>query len=257
MTTLADITLRVAITVADVLRSASTAGAGTTLTDSVMLKQPAGFWEGGTLWLRSGTHSGKVVRVSASAPDALTFPDLGSTPHPCRYAVADRRFPFDELTKAVNAALADEGAKVLNSNATLTGDGQTLEFTLPAGVSNVRHVEFKDTSATPPQVTPSHHWRERGTKLIFDTGCPPINGDTILLWYRAAHVELTTYSDVIDPEINEDWLKWQAAMEALLWALTMYGDSPEKSYATKLQWALEQLKTLAPLRTLDISLRTA
>jgi hypothetical protein len=257
MPTLAEITLRLAREITDVIQSTGTAGAATSLTDTVRLTQPAEHWAGGTLWILSGTHIGKFVMVDDFAANVLGFATFGTTIGTPSYAVASKRFPLDELKKCVNRSLQLENVKVLTSNTTLIGDGSTLEFTLPTGVSNVRKVLIKDTSS-PAQVYPSHHWREELGKLIFDTGYPPCDDYTIDLRYRARHAELTVYSSELNAEVDEDWLHYKAVENLMLWALDAYGDSPEKKFARKLQWALEMNKDIRPLRSqIDIVMRTS
>lgn len=256
MTTLAEVTLSIASKITDVLRSTATAGAATSLTDTVSLIQPAGHWKGGVLWILSGTHAGKMKNVDSYAAGVLSFSTLGSAMSTDRYAVARKTFPMIELFKAVNQALEEEGAMVTSENTALTGDGSTLEFILPAGVFNIKEVKFEGTS-TPAQVTPSYHWEERNGKIIFDNGYAPYDGYTIQLLYRTPHAEVTAYSDTIDSEINPDWLKWKAIENLMVWALHQYGESPQNIYSASLQNARDMLMGKRPLRRTSVMIKSA
>ena len=257
MTTLADITLRVAREITDVLNGSATVGNGTnpvtSINDQTNLIQKADQWARGTLWFRSGTGLiGIMVPVTTFASATLNFASIGviNPSVQANYSVTGQEFPTSELIKAVNAALAD-GAKVLTADTSITATGAS-SYTLPAGVSNVRDVEFQDSSG---QRTPSTHWKERAGSIYFDY--PPPTGDTVVLWYRAAHSELIAYGDAVNSEISDEWLLWKSVEKALTWALNMYGDSPEKGYASKLQQAIQELQSKNPHRTRDVIIHTA
>lgn len=257
MTTLADISLRVVKEVADVLESTGTASSATSLTDSVKLTQQAGYWEDGTIWILSGTHAGKVGVVTGFVNKVLSFATFGSDVATPRYAVARKLFPWNELMKATNNALTFETVQVLNSNTTLLGTGTTEDFTLPAGVYNVREVWFRNTSVSPYRRTPSHHWDERNGHLIFDTGYAPRSNYTIEVNYDGPHSVLTAYSDIISNDINLDWLKWKSVEHLMTWAINNYGNNPQKNYAQFLQNARDMLQTLKPLRRTRAIIKTA
>ena len=268
--TLADLALRVANEITDVIRGTASAGSATSLTDTTTLKYSDGYFTGGTIFFLSGTHAGKYAVVTNFTQGIVTFATMGTSVGTARYAIIDRTFPINDILKSINAALQDDAAKVTGTDETLTGDGSTVEFTLPTGISDVKEVEFVNTSANPDYVTKNFHWNERNGKLIFDpnpglistTGSylsayAPPNGDTIRIIYRKPHDEVTTYSDVIDTELNETWLKLRAAEEALKWVIRTRGENPTQRYAEFLQDVRNSLQKTRAMRKIDVVVKVA
>jgi hypothetical protein len=154
----------------------------------------------------------------------------------------------------VNGAL-DE-VRVLEVDATLEGDGETLEFSLPAGISNVDHIEIEEDGTTPARKSPSHHWLEKGGKIRFDYGYAPADGDTIHLWYKTYHDEMSAYSDTIHEDVNEEWLKWRACEHALYWGIKQYQNASEYRLEELMNKAMERQKGLLAT-PISFRLRTA
>lgn len=268
--TLADLALRTANEITDVIRGTASAGTATTLTDTATLKYPDGYFTGGTIFFLSGTHAGKYAVVTNFAAGVVTFATLTTSVGAARYAIIDKTFPINDIIKSCNAAIQDDVVKITGIDETLTGDGQTVSFTLPSGVSDVKGVEFVNATITPNYVTPSHHWKERSGKLIFNSEnfninyneypvsfyAPPKNR-TIRVIYRKAHTELTTYSDVIDADVNETWLKFRAAEEALKWVIRTRGENPTQRFAEFLQDVRDKMKNNRAMRRIDVVIRTA
>ena len=257
MATLADFTYTVIKQITDVLQSTATEGTATTIVDTAQLTQVAEHWGKGTVWILSGAHAGKVVVVSSYVPNTLTFPTLTTTVGNPRYGVAGAEFPWVELVKAVNQALSEEGVYVLDDDTSLTGDGTTLEFTLPAGVYKIKEVWIKDSLPSPLDRHPSHHWGQLNGKLIFDNNCAPWDNYVIEIIHEIRHPEAGVYSDVIDDEIDLDWLKWKSIENLMLWAIREYGNNPQKQYAQFLQNARDMLLNKRPLRNISVRIQTA
>jgi hypothetical protein len=167
MTTLAEIVLKVAREVTDVMDGAATSGATTSLTDITNLIQPNQYWDRGTLFIKSGTHTGKALPILGYASSKVTFTSLGLVPVAVndRYALMRGVYPWNQIVTAIVQAL--DSTHVTGTDATLTGDGSTLEFTIPTGVYNIKRVEFIRDSA---ERLVSNHWREVSGKLRFDYG---------------------------------------------------------------------------------------
>jgi len=267
--TLADLARRVANRITDVIQGTASAGSATTLTDT-SLKYSDGYFTGGTVFFLSGTHAGKYAVVTNFSAGVVTFATLTTSVGACRYAIIDKTFPLNDLIRACNNAIQDDVVKITGTDETLTGDGSTLKFTIPSGVSDIKGVEFVNTLTTPYLVTPSHHWKERNGELIFEPGpgwinynaapnsifAPP-DDHNIRLLYRKEHTELTTYSDAIDTEINENWLVLRAAEEALLWVIRTRGENPAQRFAEFLQDVREKMQKVRPMRRIDVIVRTA
>ena len=257
MTTLFDLTLQVARQVTEVIESTATAGSATSLTDAATLTYPDGHFTGGTLWIKSGTHQGKLVTPSAFQSGVLTFPTLTTTIGTPRYAVIpESPYPYRQIVTAINNAFDDARAWILKSDATLTGDGSTTEFTLPAGVSDVAKVEVYD-AAYPYTKFISTHWAEVNGKLVFDNATPPVDGWTIRVWYQARHDDLNAYTDALDNSLRVEWLKWKACENLLTWAMRRYQNKPEMQLDQFLNQALDRVKVLRPRTEPLVVVRTA
>jgi len=242
MTTLAEMTLKVAREITEVLESTATASAATSITDTVWLTQQAQYWDRGTVWIRSGTYDGQVAVITGFSNNKITFPAFAGDVGSCLYSVARNLFPYHVLVQAVNTALGD--IRVKSEETSLAGDGSTLEFSRPAGVSDVESVEFTAYGSSPAEKTPGHHWKIRGGKIKFDYGYAPYNGDTIHLWYKTYHDVLSTYSDTIHADVNEEWLKWEACKRALYWGIRKYEDAKEYRLEELMNQAMSKQKGL-------------
>jgi len=78
MTTVFDISLQVMKHVTDVLEGTATDGSATYLKDVENLIQANEYFDRGTIWIKSGTHASKVVKVTGHANNKLTFNPLSS-----------------------------------------------------------------------------------------------------------------------------------------------------------------------------------
>lgn len=241
MTTVADITLKVAEQVTDVLYGVATAGTTTSLTDTNNLTQNNQYWDRGTLWIRTGSHAGKALTVTGFIGSKLSFASLGVTPIAAgdEYAVIRAYYPWLQLVSAARQAL--EATHVLGEDASLIGDGETLNFILPNGVYDVRRVEFERPSDAGWQPV-SHHWREVNGELKFDYGYAPVDSDIIHIFYKDQHPTLTAYSTTISNEIDLEWLKYKAAANLLMWGAGQYGKNPEHMIEERMNMALTALR---------------
>lgn len=135
-----------------------------------------------------------------------------------RYAVARGAFPWEQIMGAIQQAL--DMTYVIAIDSSLSGDGTTLSFPLPATVREVKDVYLGDRK------TISNHWDVEDGYLVFDEGFPPYAGDTIHLHHKTPHAEINAYDVEIHRDINETWLVLQAAFYLLFWAAEQYGKKP-------------------------------
>lgn len=260
MTTAADITIKVYREVEDVIEGTATGGSTTTLVDSTLLGTlPNDHFNGGRLWILSGTHTGKVFAITdfATTSGTVTFASVtGAIAAGVRYAICRSAYPWDQVVSAVQRAL--ESTWVTGIDSTLDGDGETLEFTLPAGVYDVKKVEFENAAIANSGYKISTHWRETSDgKLRFDYGYAPADGYTIHVYYRKLHDTITDYTTTISNEINAEWLKWTAAKELLWWGVTMHGQQVEYRIEERMNKVMANLQGRLPRREPDIMIRTA
>jgi hypothetical protein len=249
MTTVFDISLQVAKEAQDVLEGTATGGSTTTLIDSVLLaKQPADYFNNGRLWIKSGTHADKVWTISDFAlGGTVTFAAVtGEIVAGVRYAIVRNLYPWDQIVSAIQRAL--ENTWVTGHNATLTGDGATLDFTLPSGVYNVLRVENTRHNVFA-------HWTETMGILRFSEGYEP--DDTLHVYYQAQHDDLVDGTSVISNEINLTWLKYAAAQELLYWGVGVYGSIVEYRIEERMNKIINALKGKNARREISIQVRTA
>lgn len=236
MTTLADITLRVAHNAVRVYEGTATGGSTSTLVDT-KLTQPAGTFDNGTLWILSGTHSGKIFPVTSFKSNTLSFTAVvGEIAAGVRYAVLAPTVPYEEVRRAVNDTL--ESFLAESTDDTLTGDGETLIFDLPADVYNVRQV-FLGSTINDEIRRRSTHCREENGVIRFDPGYAPVDGAKIYLHYFQPHSELVDYDDETDHAVNVKWLEWNATVNLLHWMYREYKDDVRFGIPTLLERAIQ------------------
>lgn len=260
MTTVYDVSLKVAKEVMDVIESTATGGSTTTLADTTLLALlPNDHFNNGRLWIKSGTHASKVFIVSdfATATGVVTFPSVtGAIVAGVRFAIARNTYPWDQILSAIQRAL---DSTWVTDEITLTGDGESLEYTLPTGVYNVKGVELEDVSITNSGRKISTHWKETidGT-LRFDYGYAPRADIEIIVSYRTPHAEIADYTTVINNEIDLEWLKYKAAYELLYnYGVPAYGAQIEYRVEERMNKIINGMKGKTPRREPDIRIHTA
>lgn len=372
MTTVFDISLQAIKQVTDWMGGVATDGAANYLKDVTLLTQQNQYWDKGIVWIQSGTHSGKVVKVIGHANNKLTFYPLTSVPcvqqvetatvvgtidpagagnatvivtaagmvnspktlsvavanndtasqvatkirtalnadtdvtnfftvggsnaditlttkiavandttlnmsianGTCtgltaaptsanttagvagpRYTVVRKWYPWEQIVACIQSVL-DE-THVEGEDESLIGDGTTLEFTLPAGVYDIKRVEFERPGVTGYQ-PPSTHWEERNGKLVFPYGYAPVDDDIIHVFYRKPHDAVSLYSDTIHQDLNRDWLALATARELLYWGAAAYGKDPQFMIEERLNKVLAMLKGKQPrISGPDVMMQTA
>ncbi len=241
MTTLAEITRAVVQRLPTKrISGTATGGSTSTLIDTVNLTQSDDYWKIGPLWVLTGLLAGKVLEVTTSdqTNKRLTFATQASAVAAGNtYLVSHPDFPYQELVRAVNLALNEIG-KTVAVDETLDGVSGTYEYTLPGtpAISNIVKVELVRNDI--PYL--SSHWQERNGKLVFDTGYSPRDGDEIHLHYLNPHAELSASSDVVDSDIDIEYLTWTAVVFALRWGLAQYQKDPQRNIAEWLNEALQR-----------------
>ncbi len=170
------------------------------------------------------------------------------------YALISQDFPYSQLIGGISAAL--HKVRISDENYTLVGNGTTLKFTLPIGVSDVYEVKF-EPSTDADRRTRSTHWDEVNGELHFDNGHAPRDGDIIHLWFHKPHGVVSKYDDTIDDEINLEWLKYAAAFYVLEWAKGEYGDDEEFNILERQQIVNEALKGKTWFKDVKVSVHSA
>jgi hypothetical protein len=189
----------------------ATGGTVSTLKDS-SLQDPAETFAGGTLWLLSGDNAGVTLDVlQHGSGGTLTFETQAkAVVAGVVYAVSVHKAPRWLLMQAVNAVLTEKEVALYNDNLTVVS-GQE-EYTLPAGVSNVKRVEVATNTAAPYAYKRNMYWDEQNGSLIFDKNHLPSGaGLKIRIWYIAVHPFLTLTGE-INPAVDLKWLRYSTVV---------------------------------------------
>jgi hypothetical protein len=230
MTTLANLTRQAArLVTATVIGAASSAGTTTALTDTNNLANfPDGQFTGGTLWMTSGANAGlsrAVTGFTASSKQLACSAFPFAVGNGDAYEVVDDNlFTYQNLKQAVALALREIGT-IEKEDHSLTVSATAI-YTLPTGVSDVVKVELVNSLGNADEAaTISTHWLERMGKLIFNSAP---NAETIRVLYQGLHAELVNDADALDASVDEIYLVYLAARQALRLAYKRLGKQREE-----------------------------
>lgn len=135
-----------------------------------------------------------------------------------RYALISGMFPWEQILGAIQTAL--DLTYVIEIDDSLTGDGTTLSFALPTGVTDIRDVYLG--RGTDGYKSISNHWDMENGALVFDYGFAPCKDDVLYLHHKTRHAEISAYDTEISDQINRHWLVLAAAQEMLFWGREVY-----------------------------------
>jgi len=213
MATLFDVTLDLARHARGVKRYkiSQIADGGLTFTSPTM-KNIAGEYVNGTVWIMTGDSAGQFARIKRAVNQKVTMEDdapivaVGDVVMICPWI----DFDLDDLIEAINSVLYRYPVYNYNDELTWTGE---LFYEIPEGVSDIRKVEIENTSGT---LTTSHCWIEDGPMLTFHSAQPLYkDGGAMILWYRMYHPTLDNAQDGLHSWIDLDYLRNMAFLH--LW----------------------------------------
>lgn len=212
----AELMLLISRAVQETIDSTATGGTVSTLIDTY-LKQQAGYFDRGTLWITRGTPSTTVMKeITSFGDNTVTFSPAEATPTPGAivsgnaYAIAAPKFDKKTMLQAINQALAARKYPVYDTSLT-TVEGQE-DYTLPAGVSDIRTVEIAQEASAPYGYVRNRKWREAGGLLIFIGGS--ISSGRLIRILYAGTPAAVTESSTMPYSLDIERLKW-AAIENL------------------------------------------
>jgi len=205
---LSDVMLSVAKTLGGVVQSTATAGSTLYLTDST-LGANAEQYNGGTLFITSGSNSGAIRTVSTFIENKFTWTDAFTTPISAgvTYAAVNETFPRFVLSQGINEVLQNTYITLIDE--TLVTVAEQEDYTLPTGVNDVRRVEIATNDTAPYTYKPSHYWEEMNGTLRFYTNAPGDDAKKIRLFYAGCHGALAE-TGTVNAAIDRDWLIWAA-----------------------------------------------
>ena len=211
MTTLAEATLLLAEHLAiDFSRGTAASGSATTLVDTARTTRDALF-DGGTIWITSGTHIGKSRDITSwDLPTfTFTFPTLTTAVAAgVTYAVAGSDYPREKLIQALNLGILKLNG-VIKLDETLTVVPYQEEYTLPTGVTDIKRIEIAQFATAPYYFSPNLYWEVVEGKIRFDPGAAPDQGYTMRIFHNVLPADLVNDADVIDAQIPRKY--WFAA----------------------------------------------
>lgn len=222
MTTLFDLTLDLADITGEVHHGVATGGSTTTLVDST-LDDPDDYYNGGTIWFRSGNNISKTAIVTdfTNATGTITFAtQTGACAAADIYAVTPKEFNRTMLRRAVNIALQDKELHYLKKDITLTGVADQLSYTMPSGVSDIRRIEVEDLI--------NYFWKEANGYIVFDKDQEPEASDDIVVYYMGGHAEMTADSSALSVHVPPELVKWKAVIYILRQRYMVVGDDDPK-----------------------------
>lgn len=214
MTTLFDMTLRIASKTKYVLHRIATGGSTTSLEDSTF--QGIGDYAGGTIFILSGDYAGTSREVLSAERNKLVWATAltGNIVVGVRYAIVDKTYPRDMVMTAVNQGL-QRLPWPLEEDITLEQDATVNYYDLPAGVSKVIRVDEARMLAAPYAWRENHYWREEAGQIRFTwTNAPSYTSYLLRVIYESPPVELYQDEDVI-PNIDIETLFWISIIELL------------------------------------------
>lgn len=221
LNTLADILLKLSIILKSARHSTSNGtGSTTTLVDSRMTIEPDNFFNGGTIWFKSGALDGKTAVITDfdSSSGTFTFPtQTAIVASGISYSVASPMYSREDLVSAINQALTTLGPlpTIYDDVAFITVADQE-EYTLPTGVCNIKKVLIATSLVAPYNYSENNGWFENNGSLFFDMDIPSTADFLIRLYYEAPHAEVNLDADAITDALHPDLVIWTAAVNALL-----------------------------------------
>jgi hypothetical protein len=216
MSSLFDATLALARVLGPVVEGTATGGSATTLVDTTRPEAAEDFYDNGTIWFLSGTNIGKSAAITSwvAATKTLTFAtQADAIVAGVKYAVCPYEFSRDALIQAVNDALGQVNRLLLEDTSLLTVENQA-DYTLPAGVFDLRRVEVARTLVAPLAYQVEQNWREMPGLLRFEEA-QAVADFVIRLTYVGRHTALSTDGGLISDYVDMEWVKWTAAVHAL------------------------------------------
>lgn len=249
MTTLADLARQTARLVTRTVIGATTSapGNGTQIIDTVNL---AGFpdnnFVNGTAWITSGANAGRSRTVTAFSDtnDRLTcaaFPNNILSGVSFEVAASDF-VEYRDLRQAVALALREIG-KIIDKDETTVAVGGQRVYTLPTGIAHVVGIEVvTDLGLSTESPDPNTHFEERDGKLIFDKGKEPGDGLALRILYEKFHTELVNDTDSLSSQIDEEYLVYLAARQAMRLSYKRFGKAGGETIPEWLSEAIEESK---------------
>lgn len=229
---------------------------GTTATlISTILTQADDAWNGGTLFISTGTAANQSREITdfVASTDTVTVSPVFSAAiaSGVEFGITKNEYPRSALLVALNNALRWWGDVPFTDESTITTAGSTLEYALPsAGVADLRQVYIATNTSSPYDYQPTRYWHvdKYNGKLVFHV--QPSYARKVRLIYGAPHTTLDSDDDTIDTNISMPALIEYALAQVYQWKLQAVGGDDKKWYDfyNQSHQLAEKYKKEAPLR---------
>lgn len=236
----------------------ATSGTTNTLTDATFVQANDQF-NSGVIFFRSGSFANQyaVITNYASPGGGFSFVDIGapgiSAGNQYEAVALHSGMNLYDMISAINQALAVCGDVMQENTALTTVNGQE-SYDLPSGVYNVKKVEIARNTTTPYRWMQSTHWHEINDDIRFESQFAYFGDSYVIrLTYLAPHDTLTDYDDVINQQVNPEWLKYTACIN-LMRSMANRGKNWSDMKA-QYEEAQEKVVTMRPLRGIIVTVR--
>lgn len=243
MTTLFDMTKRLAFYLMTGWQSSATGGSVTSVVDTLAAfsaDQVGGILFGITGDLANTT----LVITSLTGTTQLNF--ATQTPSDFvagnRYAVVNSDFNRALLRGAINDALRKYCVRRAEDD-TLNIVADQEDYTLPAGVAEIKEVWVAQSTAAPYQWKRLlGYWDEIEGTLRWPAGVAPSeDGYALRVVYRESHTELDDDADSLPVDVNEELVYWAALVDVIRDGMMRFHSDPKRDLVNKMNEAQSQL----------------
>lgn len=232
MTTLFDLTYKVARELGTLEEGLVTSGSTSTVVDSNDRTEDADYWNGGTVWiLRDAAGAGAAPEGEYAIVSDFATPTVSLrsnfTVAPAsgdRYAISDSRVPLHIIISKINQALLDMGVVPYVDTTTITTADNKTEHSLPVGAGlDLREVwiQLENADSDDNRWSLVHGWRIQnsaiGTQDLLMLPTQYDAGYKIKLVYMALHPELFVYSDAVSEAVPVERVVYPAIRDCFVW----------------------------------------
>mgnify|MGYP005847055227 FL=1 len=175
------------------------------------LDEPANFYSGGTLLFLSGALAGKSVKINYQNGDGRIefYPQTSAPNINDQVLVLHSKYPREDIIEAVNASLFEIGDVTLRDESLLTVAGQN-EYTVPAGIRNIKRVQVKLNDDIWSDAIENWDWLEWENKLVFsDYYTFTQSNYPIRIWYNDRHPRVSNDNDRISDNVQLEVIGWE------------------------------------------------
>jgi hypothetical protein len=266
MTTLFDLTYRVARELGILSEGTATGGSTSSIVDTNDRTEANDYWNLGSAWITyDGAGAGAAPQgqykeisdfVLATGTITLRSTLTAAVASTDRYAISDRRFPLHVLIQMVNQAITDLGRIPVTDKTSLTTASDKTEYTLPTAVlpDSLRQVflQLDNSDSDNNQWVELYNWSVEVTATstadILILPLEPESGYKLKIVYVAVHPELVSYNSVLSETVPIERVIYNAAYLVLKWWRDKYKQDYYNDSLQRMMQKAEQARQQYPIR---------